>query len=59
MKFQTSTGLAMAIASIGLIAVLGSQTEAQSPSESSPLKIVIGELSKIEGGELSHDSRGH
>ncbi len=49
----------MAIASIGLIAVLGSQTEAQSPSESSPLKIVIGELSKIEGGELSHDSRGH
>ena len=59
MKSIKSTSLAMAIVSIGLIAVLGSQTEARSPSESSPLKIVIGELSKVEGDfQMSKDRHG-
>lgn len=47
MKFLNSSGLALAIA--GLVAVLGTWGEARSSSESSPEKIVIGEVAQVEG----------
>ena len=59
MKFLKLTILAIAIVTIGLIAVGGSQAEARSPSESSPLKIVTGEVYKVEGEfQMSKDSHG-
>lgn len=59
MKFLKLTILAIAIVTIGLIAVGGSQVEARSPSESSPLKIVTGEVYKVEGEfQMSKDSHG-
>ena len=47
MESIKSTSLAMAIGSVGLIAVLGAQAETRLPSESSHLKIVTGEMSKV------------
>lgn len=49
MKTITSFGLAMTIVSIGLVAVPGTRADARSPSESSPSKIVTGEVSQVEG----------
>ena len=49
MKFLKLTILAIAIVTVGLIAVGESRTEARSPSEPSFLKIVTGEVSKVEG----------
>ncbi len=59
MKSIKSTSLAMAIASVGLIAVLGAQAETRSPSESSHLKIVTGEVSKVVGEfQMTKDYQG-
>ena len=44
MKALKSFSLVMAIVSVGLVAVLGTRAEAQSPS-----MIVIGEVSQVEG----------
>ena len=49
MKALKSSSLVMAIISVGLVALLGTRAEAQSPSTSSPSMIVIGEVSQIEG----------
>jgi len=49
MKALKSPSLVMVIVSAGLVAVLGSQAEAQSPSKSSPSMIVIGDVSRVEG----------
>lgn len=46
---RKSASLAMALVSIGLVAVLGTQVKARSSSESSPSKIVQGEVSQVEG----------
>lgn len=60
MKSLKSIGLALAI--VGLVAVLGTWTGACSFSESSRTKIVIGEVSKVEGefqvakGSLGEDT---
>jgi hypothetical protein len=59
MKFRKSTNLAMAIVSAGLVAVLGTRAEARSPSESSPAKIVTGEVSQVEGEfHMAKDRQG-
>ncbi len=59
MKFLKSTGLAMAIVSVGLIAGLGILAEGRSPSESSASKIVTGEVAQVEGEfHMAKDSRG-
>jgi hypothetical protein len=49
MKILKSSSLVMAIVSAGLVALLGTRAEAQSPSKSSPSRIVIGEVSQVEG----------
>jgi hypothetical protein len=49
MKRSKSTSLAMAVVSIGLVAGLETWQEAQSSSESPAAKIVIGEVSQVEG----------
>ena len=59
MKSLTSSSLAMAIVSVGLIAVLGTRAEARSPSESSPSKIVTGEVAQVEGEfHMAKDTQG-
>jgi len=59
MKSLKSTSLAMAIVSVGLIAVLGARAEARSPSESPASKIVTGEVSKVEGEfQMAKDGQG-
>ena len=50
MKCLNMTNVAMAIATAGLILVLGNLAEARSPSESSASKIVTGEVAQVEGG---------
>lgn len=49
MKSLKLTSLAMLMVSVGLIAAMGTRAEARSPSESSASKIVLGEVSKVEG----------
>ena len=49
MKSLNSISLAMAIVSVGLVAALGTRAEARSPSESSPSKIVTGEVAQVKG----------
>jgi hypothetical protein len=49
MKSLKSTSLATAIVSVGLVVALGTLVEAQSPSESSPSKIVTGEVAQVKG----------
>lgn len=49
MKALKSSILVMAIVSVGLVAVLETRAEAQSPSKLPPSMIVIGEVSQIEG----------
>jgi hypothetical protein len=59
MKFLKSTSLAMAIVNVGLVAVLGTRSEARSPSESSPSKIVTGEVAQVEGEfHMAKDPQG-
>lgn len=59
MKSLNSSSLAMAIVSVGLIAVLGARAEARSPSESSPSKIVTGEVAQVEGEfHMAKDTQG-
>jgi hypothetical protein len=59
MKALKSPSLVMVIVSAGLVAVLGSQAEAQSPSKSSPSMIVIGEVSRVEGEfHMAKDPQG-
>ena len=59
MESIKSTSLAMAIGSVGLIAVLGAQAETRSPSDFSPLKIVTGEVSKVVGEfQMTKDHQG-
>lgn len=54
-----STSLAMAIVSVGLVAVLGTRAEARSPLESSPSKIVTGEVAQVEGEfHMAKDPQG-
>jgi hypothetical protein len=49
MKSLASSRLAMAIVSVALAAVMETRAEAASPSESSPAKIVTGEVAQVEG----------
>ncbi|MGQ0696562.1 MAG: hypothetical protein ACT4OL_13455 [Nitrospiraceae bacterium] len=49
MKLVKPSSLIMAIVSVGLVAVLGTRVEALSSSESSPSKIVTGEVSQVAG----------
>lgn len=59
MKFLKLTIQAIAIVTVGFIAVGGSQTDARSASEPSLLKIVTGEVSKVEGEfQMSKDRQG-
>lgn len=59
MNSRKSTSLAMAIVSVGLLAVLGTRAEALSPSESSPSKIVTGEVAQVEGEfHMAKDPQG-
>jgi len=59
MKSIQSTSLVMAIVTVGLVVVLGTRAEARSPSESSPSKIVTGEVSKVEGEfQMAKDRQG-
>lgn len=54
-----STNLAMVLVSVGLITTLGTRTEAGSPSESSPSKIVTGEVAQVEGEfHMAKDPQG-
>ena len=59
MNSRKSTSLAMAIVSVGLVAGLGTQAEARSPSESPPSKIVTGEVAQVEGEfHMAKDPQG-
>ena len=64
MNSLKSTSLATAIVTVGLVVALGTLAEAQSPSESTPSKVVTGEVAQVKGefhmakdpkGELTHD----
>ena len=59
MKSLKSTSLAMAIVTVGLIAILGALAEARSPSESTPSKVVTGEVAQVEGEfHMAKDTQG-
>src|SRR6185312_904419 len=59
MKALKSSSLVFAIVTVGLLAVLGTQAEAQSPSKSSPSMIVRGEVSQVEGEfDMAKDPQG-
>jgi hypothetical protein len=60
MKALKSSTLILALVTVGLLTVLGTLTEAQSPSKSSsPSLIVRGEVSQVEGQfHMAKDSQG-
>ena len=59
MKALKSSRLVLAIVTFGFLAVLGTWAEAQSPSKSSPSKIVIGEVSQVQGEfHMTKDPQG-
>jgi len=59
MKSLKATSLAIAIVSVGLVSVLGTRAEGRSPSESSPSKIVTGEVAQVEGEfHMAKDPQG-
>jgi hypothetical protein len=60
MKSLKSTSLATAIVSVGLlVGAVGTRAEARSPSESSPSKIVTGEVAQVEGEfHMAKDPQG-
>lgn len=49
MKFLISTSFAVVIASTGVVVAQGVLAEERSPSESSPSKVVMGEVARVEG----------
>ena len=49
MKALKSSSHVLVIVTLGLLAVLGTGAEAQSPSKSSLFKILIGEVSQVQG----------
>jgi hypothetical protein len=59
MKPLKSTSLATAIVTVGLAGALGTLAEAQSPSESSPSKVVTGEVAQVKGEfHMAKDPQG-
>ena len=59
MKALKLSRLVLAIVTFGFLAVLGTWAEAQSPSKSSPSKIVIGEVSQVQGEfHMTKDPQG-
>jgi hypothetical protein len=59
MKALKSSSHVLAIVTVSLLTVLGTLTEAQSPSNSSPSMIVIGEVSQVQGEfHMTKDSQG-
>lgn len=59
MKALMSSSLVLAIVTVGLLAILGTRAEAQSPSKSSPSMIVRGEVSQVEGEfHMTRDPQG-
>lgn len=59
MKALKSSSLVSSLVTVGLLTVLGSLTEAQSPSKSSPSMIVRGEVSQVEGEfHMTRDLQG-
>jgi hypothetical protein len=59
MKAVKSSSHVLAIITVSLLTVLGTLTEAQSPSNSSPSMIVIGEVSQVQGEfHMTKDSQG-
>jgi hypothetical protein len=59
MKALKSSSLVSIVVIVGLLTALGTLTEAQSPSITSPSVIVIGEVSQVEGEfHLARDLQG-
>ena len=59
MKSLKLTSLATAIVTVGLVSVLGTLAEAQSRSESSPSKVVTGEVAQVKGEfHMAKDPQG-
>jgi uncharacterized protein YdeI (BOF family) len=59
MNSLKSTSLATAIVTVGLVVALGTLAEAQSPSESTPSKVVAGEVAQVKGEfHMAKDSKG-
>lgn len=59
MKALKSSSLVSSLVTVGLLTVLGALTEAQSPSQSSPSIVVIGEVSQVEGEfHMARDLQG-
>jgi hypothetical protein len=59
MKSLKSTGLATAIVTVGLVGALGTLAEAQAPSESTPSKVVTGEVAQVKGEfNMAKDPKG-
>ena len=59
MKSLKSTSLATAIVTVGLVVALGTLAEAQSPSESTPSKVVTGEVAQVKGEfHMAKDPKG-
>jgi len=59
MKALKSSSLVSSLVTVGLLTVLGSLTEAQSPSNLSPSMIVRGEVSQVEGEfHMTRDLQG-
>ncbi len=59
MKALKSSSLVSALVTVGFLTVLGTLTEAQSPSQSSPSMIVRGEVSQVEGEfHMAKDPQG-
>jgi len=59
MNSLKSTSLATAIVTVGLVVALGTLAEAQSPSESTPSKVVTGEVAQVEGEfHMAKDTQG-
>jgi hypothetical protein len=59
MNSLKSTSLATAIVTVGLVVALGNLAEAQSPSESTPSKVVTGEVAQVKGEfHMAKDPKG-
>ena len=59
MNSLKSTSLTTAIVTVGLVVALGTLAEAQSPSESTPSKVVTGEVAQVKGEfHMAKDPKG-
>jgi len=59
MKSLTSSSLAVAMVLVSLVAILETQVDARSPWESSPSKIVTGQVAQVEGEfHMAKDPQG-